>query len=101
MRAMRMRAMPMARMGRPKNPDGSGDIYARPVRLPKDLAYMIGWICDLHKPRPGEPKLTAAALIAPLIRGPIEARYAIIKPQVEKIKKARKEAEEKTDVQEG
>lgn len=76
--------------GRPPKEDGSGDAGTRMVRLYNDVADMIGWIVELEGG-------TAAQLLDPLIRGPIIARFERIKPQVQKIKKARDEAKPKPE----
>ncbi len=75
----------MSSRGRPPKENGSGDTKAKMVRLSNDLAGMISWIVKLEGG-------TASQLLDPLIRGPIQARYAKIKPQVEKIKRAQEEA---------
>lgn len=54
----------------------------RSVRLPTDLAEMLGWINDIE----GD---TAATVVEPLIREHVQARFDRIRPRVEAIKAAR------------
>lgn len=72
--------------GRPMKPEGSGDETTKMVRLANDVAEMIGWIVKVDGG-------TAAQLLDPLIRAPIQARYRQIQPQVERIKQALAEAQ--------
>lgn len=67
--------------GRPK-----GDGEKRAVKLHGDLVDKIAWIVRLRK----QDGFTAADLCDPLLRPSVDAEYAKIEAQVEKIKREEK-----------
>lgn len=72
------------RRGRPRKPDGES---TEPVKLASDLMEKIRWIVRIAKLK-GDAGFTANELIEPILRPQIEAKYKLIEPDVEKIKKA-------------
>jgi len=56
-----------------------------PVRIPADLAEMLGWLAKLSEDE------TVAEIIDQLVRPAVEARFAQIKPNVDRIKAAKSE----------
>ncbi len=87
---------PMARKpGRPAKDDGSGDANSRPIRVSNELADKIAWIVRIKKRT--DPGFTVAQLIEPLIRGSVNAQYAMIEPQVKRIKSAEQEASDRSN----
>lgn len=86
-------AQPMANPrgpGRPPAPEGE---ETRMVRLPSDLADMIGWIVKIRKKK--DSSYTAAKLCGPLLRPGITSRYKQIEKDVESIKRLEDSASEK------
>lgn len=70
----------MAAVGRPKN-----EQQTRMIRVSEDLADRLGWLARLG----GE---TVSEIVDPLIRPEVERRFALVEPQVKKIKALERQA---------
>jgi hypothetical protein len=78
--------------GRPAKPETEG---TRMVRVPTDIADMIGWIVRIKKK--SDAGYTASELVGPMLRPGVTARYKLIESEVEKIKRAEDSASSKAE----
>lgn len=79
-------------MAKPKESASQGDFVPRTgsstVRLSADLAYMVGWICEIEE-------LTSIELLDPLLRKSVEARFERIRPTVQQIEELKRKGKPK------
>lgn len=67
------------RMGKGGRPRGNADAETKQTRINDDLREMLAWIVRIEGG-------SSAQILDPLIRPEIEARYARVKPTVDRIK---------------